>query len=144
MIFGTKFEAFCPCTPHILTLSYAKRLAKMFFLSSLMACQGTSENISGTYVADVSSASDPDSMISLQLNEDQTAGMRTEYMDKTASIVHRGSWERTAKDSLTVFFVEKNGRMLLDTLGLRIKGSQLLLRDSNFDSKEITLIRGMR
>lgn len=144
MIITTNFRAFCPCTPHLLTLSYAKRLAMMIFLGCLMACQSASEKISGTYEADVSSVTGPGIMISLQLNEDQTASMRTVYMNETSGVVQRGSWERNARDSLTVFFVEKNGRMLLDTLGLGIKGSQLLLRDSALGNEEIILMHGNR
>lgn len=129
---------------HLLTLYYGKRLAVLGFLISFCACQSTSEKISGKYEANLSSGPGAVRQLTLSLGEDQTAAMTTDYRNQANPVTQRGSWAKSERDSITVFFVEKSGRMFLDTLGFRIEGSQLLLRDTDYGSEKVTLMRKTR
>lgn len=101
-------------------------------------CQSASEKVSGRYEATQARDPGPGQFIELELNEDQTATMRTDYLSEDNAIVQKGSWARNGKDSLTVYFVESEGRLVMDTLGLSIQGSQLILKG---DKEDMTLLR---
>jgi len=129
---------------HLLTLYSGKRFAALGFLISFCACQSTSEKISGKYEATLSSGPVAARQLTLSLGEDQTAAMTTDYRNQVNPVTQRGSWAKNKGDSITVFFVEQDGRMLLDTLGFRIEGSQLLLRDPDYGNEDVTLTRKSR
>jgi hypothetical protein len=129
---------------HLLTLLNAKRLAPLLITTLLAACQSASEKVSGTYEATLPAASGPGRVLELELNEDQAATLDTDFLDGQEAIVQKGSWARSGQDSLTVYFIEKDGSMVLDTLGLRIQGSQLILRDTAYGSEGATLMRRTR
>lgn len=127
-----------------LTLSQGIRLIILAVLLSLSACQSASEKISGTYVTSLATTSGPKAALTLMLNQDHTAELHSIYADPEGIMVQRGSWERSKRDSLTVFLVARDGRMYLDTLGLSVQGSRLLLRGPEFGSGGATLLRKTR
>lgn len=130
-------------TLHILTLSQSIRLTTLTVVLSLSACQSASEKISGTYETSLATAAGPEA-VKLLLNKDHTAELYSNYADSGGMIVQRGSWKRSGRDSLTVFLVEREGRMFLDTLGLSMEGSRLLLKGSEFGSGGVSLVRKTR
>jgi len=126
---------------HLLTLFRINRLMLMGILISFCACQRASEEISGTYRTSLPLASGPFRSITLTLGDDQTAMLHTIYQNREKASTQRGSWALTERDSITVFLIEKNARMVLDTLGLSIQDNQLIIRDADYGNDAITLVR---
>lgn len=127
-------------TSHILTLSQGIRFTMLMVLLSFSACQSTSEKLSGTYETSFANAPSLPEAVRLRLNKDHTVQLHRNYTAPDDMLLQRGSWERSDQDSITVFLVAREGRMFLDTLGLRMNGSQLILKGTGF-SREGVLLR---
>lgn len=130
--------------PHLLTLLNIKRLMILAPALLLTGCQDASEKVSGSYEATISATTGSGKVLELELGDDQRATLHTDYLNSKDTIVQKGSWERSGRDSLTVYLIDRNGQLTMDTLGLHIKGSQLLLKSRDHGNADITLLRRVR
>ena len=125
---------------HVLTLFKGNRFFLIALVPLLTMCQPATEKVSGRYEATLPDTN-PGRILQLELGEDQTASLSTNFLNEKTTILQKGSWERNNKDRLTVYFVDTNGQMALDTLKFDIKGSQLKLSAKRYGSQSITLMR---
>lgn len=127
---------------YLLTCLGHKRLwiplsAVLFFAG----CESASERISGTYEATIATASPPGRVLKLQLEDDQRATFTVDFLNEEASIVQQGTWARHEQDSLTIYIIEQNDKLVMDTLQVQIRGSQLVLNDSTYGAESVRLLR---
>jgi hypothetical protein len=104
-------------------------------------CESASEHISGTYEATLAAPSSPGRILELQLEDDQRATLTIDFLNEQASVVQQGTWARHEQDSLTIYIIEQDDKLLMDTLQVQIQGSQLVLKDATYGVESVRLLR---